>query len=174
MTMNGGRFVDNGVDRSVETNGGLPSAKNHGSICYTTDTRSFWVADQDLNEWAPCDTVAVIYDFATHGGAVGNIELDLTLPSGTIVVDGVINVLTAVTSDGSATLAVKVQSANDILSAAVLGTNGTTGLHAIVPDGTASKMIACSADRTVTVTVGTAALKAGRFVLYLRCLRGVA
>ena len=108
----------------------------------------------------------VTYDFAVHGGAVGNIELDCTVPENAVIVDGIVDVLTNPTSGGSATVALKVEGAADLLGATAIAS--VTGLVDTVPDGTAANAIKTTADRVVTVTVGTAALTAGKMNIFFR------
>jgi hypothetical protein len=112
------------------------------------------------------------YDFAVHGGAVGSISLPLTVPSGVIVSDGMLDVITAPTSGGSATVAVQLNAADDIVAAAAISGApwSTTGLKNIVPVGTAATAVKTTASRTLTAVVGTAALTAGKFDVYLRVL----
>lgn len=106
-----------------------------------------------------------LYDFATDGGAIGDITLrGDTLPAGAIVVDALISVDSAVTSGGAATLAIKVEGAADINSAdAVSGAPwSTTGAKR--GDFTAtSAPVKTTTARSIVATVATAALTAGAF-----------
>ncbi len=108
-----------------------------------------------------------LYEFALDGGAVGDIVLrGDTLPSGAIIVDALIHVDTAVTSGGSATLAIKTEGAADINAAdAVSGAPwSTTGAKRA--DFTATTApIKTTAARSITATVATAALTAGKFTV---------
>lgn len=108
----------------------------------------------------------VTYDYAVHGGAVGDISLDLVLPSGAIVYDGIVDVLTAPLSGGSATVALKIQSSADLLGATAKAS--FTGMLDLVPAGTAATALKLTADRTLKVTVATAALTAGKFNVYIK------
>ena len=109
----------------------------------------------------------VSYNFATHGGAVGDIPLNVSLPKGAIITKGYINVTEAVAGDSTSTIAVSVEADDDILAAGVIGTNGTSGWHAGVPDGTVAKFVTTTEIRAVTLTVGTKPLTAGKFTVYL-------
>jgi hypothetical protein len=111
------------------------------------------------------------YDFAVDGGAVGDIDLTTSaaVPANAIVLGGFVEVDTALTSGGAATVAVKVEGAGDIVAAAAVSGApwSTTGRKDIVPDFTGSAMVKTTAARTVQATVGTAALTAGAFDVVL-------
>lgn len=106
------------------------------------------------------------YDFATDGGAVGDITLrgDQQIPSGAVIVDALLIVDTPLTSGGAGTVALKVESSADILSAdAVSGAPwSTSGAKRCTLTAT-SAPVTTTAARDVTATVGTAALTAGAF-----------
>jgi hypothetical protein len=165
------RTVSNGIDTSASSQAKLPDRGNQGSEIYTDDLRARLVYDETAGKWLPAEYVPFAYDFAKHGGAMGSIDLGVTVPEGTIVLDGLIDVVDALTSGGAATIALKVEGAGDVLAAAGIDTAGTEGLHAIVPDGTAAKAIKATADRKVTLSIAVAALTAGKLYGYLRCLR---
>jgi hypothetical protein len=115
---------------------------------------------------------ATLRTAAAHGTGV-------EIPAQSIVVGGFFEVNTAFTSAaGTATIAIHVQGANDIqTAAAVSGAPGsTTGLKAIVPKANTpeSTGIKCTADREITVTVGVQALTAGKLTGYLYYVEGVA
>ena len=112
------------------------------------------------------------YDFAVDGGAVSTITLrsnDGPLPSGAYVVGGVLDVSTALDSGGSATAALQVNGANDVINAAAFGGApwSTTGQKDIIPDNTGSTAIELTADREPKLVIATAALTAGVFKLVL-------
>lgn len=111
--------------------------------------------------------------------AVGAHKVPVQLPIHAIVVGGFVDVNTAVTSTNStATVAISVESANDIISAAQV--NGapwsTIGRKAIVPKANTpeSTSVKCTAARDITVTVAVEALTAGKFTGYLYYLEGIA
>lgn len=99
--------------------------------------------------------------------------LTTQIPDNAIVVGGFVDVVTTFTSaDDSATVAIHVQSANDIVSAIAISNGGNpwdAGLHAIVPKANTpeSTGIKMTADRTITATVGTQALTAGKAEIFL-------
>lgn len=111
------------------------------------------------------------YDFAVDGGAVGDINLGISLPSGALVLAAFVNVTTVLTSGGAATVALKSEAAGDLQSAAAISGApwSTTGWKA----GTktyATAPVKLTADRNIAATVATAALTAGVFevlVFYL-------
>lgn len=107
------------------------------------------------------------YNFATQGGAVGAISLldedgrACTLPNKAIIRDALLDVVTAPTSGGSATIAFgSGQATNDLKAATAIAS--LTGLVAGVPVGTAATAIKLTADRSPTLTVAVAALTAGK------------
>lgn len=118
------------------------------------------------------------YKFSRDGGAVGDINLKdedgvaVSLPIGTIAWDGVINVKTAVTSGGSATLEHTLVSAGDLKAATAVASFSTDAKLAIIPVGTAaSSLIPLVAAKTPKLTVAVAALTAGEYSLHLVCFK---
>lgn len=110
-----------------------------------------------------------LYDFATDGGAVGDITLrGDTIPSGAILVNAVLDVDTALTSGGAATVAIKVESAADINAAdAISGAPWSTATPKHADFTFASAPIVTTASRSIVATVATAALTAGAFKVYV-------
>lgn len=111
-----------------------------------------------------------LYDFATDGGAVGDIALrgSPVIPSGAVIVNALIYVDTVLTSGGAATVAIKTEGAADINAAdAISGAPwSTTGPKR--GDFTATTApILTTAARTITATVATAALTAGKFSVFV-------
>lgn len=107
------------------------------------------------------------YSFAVDGGAVGDITLrGDSIPSGAAVLDAYIKVTTALTSGGSATVAVKVEGAADINAAdAISGAPwSTTGVKRADFTATTAPVVTTAA-RSIVATVGTAALTAGVFTV---------
>jgi hypothetical protein len=111
------------------------------------------------------------YDFSTQGGAVSTINLkgsdglDAKLPSGAVISEVLIDVVTAATSGGAATVALTAQVAEDLLAA--LAVASVTGLIAGIPVGTAATSIKLTAERTITTTIAVAALTAGKFHVFI-------
>lgn len=108
-----------------------------------------------------------LYDFAVDGGAVGDITLrGDTIPSGAVITDALIKVTTALTSEGSATVAIKAEGAADINAAdAISGAPwSTTGAKRADLTAT-SAPVTTTAARSLVATVGTADLTAGKFTV---------
>lgn len=127
-------------------------------------------------------SVQAEYDFAVDGGAVSTITLRQgggntlpnLIPSGSIILEGWIEVDTIVTSasGNTGTIAVNSEGAGDLLAAAV--TSGTpwstTGRKSILPASTGATSVKTTTSRSLAITVAVAALTAGKFrvVVYYR------
>jgi hypothetical protein len=126
------------------------------------------------------------YDFAVSGGAVSAITLVNkginALESGLVIKDIMVNVETALTSGGSATITMgNVGDPDgyfvDFYSAATLGAVLTAGdrAGALVWDDTNDHKIYYKLDSAnnaiPTITVGTAALTAGKFKVYIKAVK---
>lgn len=100
--------------------------------------------------------VRITYDFALHGGAVGNIDLpEYLLPARAVILGGAIRVITAPTSGGSATITVSVGGTTIKASTAIASFTGNLALETMpVYSANGGKL---------RVAVGTAALTAGKF-----------
>jgi hypothetical protein len=116
-------------------------------------------------------SVRAKYDFATQGGAVSTINLldeegnAVKLPDNAIITDVIIDVITAPTSGGSATIAVGAVASNDLLGATAIAS--FTGILQGVPDDAVANMIKLSAEATLDMTIATAALTAGKFIVFV-------
>lgn len=122
----------------------------------------------------------VQYNFAKTGGAIGTQNLaypndpsvpgastSMQLPKNALVFGCYIDVITAPTSGGSPTIALSTgQSAGDLKAATAFGS--FTGIVACIPVGTAATAIKMTADRTMTVTIATAALTGGVFNVHVQ------
>jgi hypothetical protein len=141
--------------------------------------------------WQAHNTAVCVYDFATQGGAIGNINLlneDLktpcTLPGKAVVRNGFIDTNTAVTSGGSATISLSTGQAAADLLAATGKASFSTGELAIIPVvGTVSTYIKLTTANSIVsgvnlypyqvyATVAVAALTAGHFRLFIDYARG--
>lgn len=113
-----------------------------------------------------------LYNFATDGGAVGDITLrGDAIPSGAIITDVLIHVDTALTSGGAATVALKAESAADLNAADVISGAPWSTAGAKRGDLTATTApVKTTASRPIVATVGTAALTAGKFSVYVSFL----
>ena len=119
------------------------------------------------------------YDFAEHGGAISAIGLGVTIPDNAIVCGGFIDVVTTCTTAAAdaGTMAIHVQSANDIVTATAVSAGGNiwdAGLHPIVPKANTpeSTGIKLTAAREITATIATQAFTAGKFNVFLYYLVG--
>jgi hypothetical protein len=116
----------------------------------------------------------VTYNFAKHGGVIGDIVLDGdAIPKGAIVLDAVIKVVTPPDSaEHSGTIALKVQSAADLQSAKKV--EEAPWSAGGVKRGTlvaTSAPILLTARRSIVATIATKALTTGKFTVYVRYLR---
>ncbi len=170
------KTVLHGMDQSVADFYKLPDRGHHATLCLQEDLQHFWIYNPAEQNWHPFEYVCFVYDYAEDGGAIGFHNLDIELPENTLIMDGCVDVVDTITSAGAATIGIKVQSAvgstEDILAAAVLGTNGTMGLHDIVPNGSAANAIRVTTDKQVKLDVRVAVLTSGTLYGYLRCFRG--
>jgi hypothetical protein len=111
------------------------------------------------------------YDFAVDGGAAGDIDLTrgAYIPANAVILGGFAEVDTVPTSGGSATIAVKVEGAADIIAAAAISGApwSTTGRKSVVPVFTGATTVKTTAARKIQATVATAALTAGVFDVVL-------
>lgn len=110
------------------------------------------------------------YDYSKHGGAVGDITVyGDGIPSDAIIVGGMIRVKTAVTTGGdplTTTVAIKAVSSGDILAATAVNSLTLNALLDTVPDMSAANAIRLAAAiNSLTFTVATAALTAGKIVV---------
>lgn len=164
--------VLHGIDECVPSYAKMPAKGNMASECFTEDLFTEHVYDSASKVWLPIDYIAARYDFDDDGGAVGDITLGVVVPAGTIILDGMLDIVDPITSDGAATLALKVEAAEDVLAESALAAVGAEALYDVVPVGTVATMIKATAARTITLAVGTAALTGGAFIVSLRCVRG--
>lgn len=115
--------------------------------------------------------VRVRYDFAVEGGAVGTIGLagSTVIPSGAVVLGGFVDVITPPASGGAATVAVQVEGAGDTVAAAAISGApwSTAGRKSVIPVFTGASSLKTTAARDVSAVIGTAALTAGVFDVYL-------
>ena len=111
------------------------------------------------------------YDFAVDGGAQGDIDLigDAGIPSGAIVLGGLVEVTTPLTSGGAGTAAISVEGSDDIVAAAAVSGApwSSGGRKDVVPDMTGSASVKTAAARDIVLTIATADLTAGAFSVVL-------
>lgn len=120
-----------------------------------------------------------IFDFAIQGGAISTIPLydpvfgkgvALNLPASFIITDVCIDVITALTSGGSATVALTSgQGAGDLLTATAYSSSPFTGAVSIIQLSSAIKVPVTQAQpgSQVSAVVAVAALTAGQFAVHI-------
>ena len=109
------------------------------------------------------------FDFSKEGGAVSTIEIDNdVIPDDAVIMDGFVEVKTAVTSGGSATIALHINSSEDILAATGKASFSAGAILDVVPNGAAANMIKTAAKKYLSVVIAVAALTAGKFWVNLR------
>jgi hypothetical protein len=108
------------------------------------------------------------YDFAVDGGAISTITLRSgdssgnTVPAGSVIVGGYVEVDTQLTSGGAATIGVNVEAAGDLLAAATAVATYTTGRKSLIPVGSGVTSVKTTVTRALTITVAAFALTAGK------------
>lgn len=110
-------------------------------------------------------TIVGTYSFATHTGGTGSYAV-AHLPAGARVLGGFVEVVGTPTAvSGTPTIAVSVEAANDLITAAsILGAPwSTVGKKAITPkvNTPETNSILLTAERDVTVAIATAAISTG-------------
>lgn len=121
-------------------------------------------------ELAPKYRLALFqYDFDVHGGAVGTVTVrGNPIPDNALITGGMIVTKTNPASSGSATIQLKAVGTDDVLASTAYSALTTAARDDIVPDYTASTSILTTAEvSSLTMTIGTAALTAGKFVVVL-------
>jgi hypothetical protein len=110
------------------------------------------------------------WDFAVDGGAISTIAITAEkIPANAIILGGVVEVDTVVTSGGAGTLGVQVEGAGDIVAATVVSGApwSTTGRKSVVPVFTGASTVKTTVPRDISVVIGAAALTAGAVDVFL-------
>jgi len=113
------------------------------------------------------------YDFAIDGGAISSITmrgvgaLGASIPTGSVITGGYIDVITPLTSGGAATIAVNSEAAGDVVAATAVA-SWTAGTKNILPADTSGSLTASTrakttAARNLVVAIAAFALTAGKF-----------
>jgi hypothetical protein len=114
-------------------------------------------------------TITAEYSFARHGGAISSIVIG-SVPAGTTVIGGYMNVETAPVGAG-ASIGITLESAGDIVAvAAIVGAPwSTTGKKAIVPKRNTPETtsVTTTVARNLLFVISAAVLTAGKVQLYL-------
>lgn len=118
-------------------------------------------------------SVKCVYNFAVDGGALGAHTLKdeqgkaCVLPNKAVVRDVLVDVLTAPTSGGAATISLGAGvSAVNFKAATAIASY--TGLVAGIPVGSAATAIKLAADQSPSMTIAVAALTAGKFNVHIQ------
>lgn len=123
-------------------------------------------------------TAVGLYDFAVDGGAVSTITLrslgmaSNVIPNGSVITGGYIDIQTALTSGGAATIGANSEAAGDIVAAATAVATWSLGRKTVLPADTtgsaaAGTQVKLTAARSITITIAAFALTAGKFTLVL-------
>ena len=113
------------------------------------------------------------YDFAKDGGAIGVITMRGSgLPAGAIITNGMIHVVTAVTSGAATEVEIGLGAVDDSIRATTLKAAMTlNALLDVVPAGTAATAIRnTTAGAHLIMTIGAATITAGKIVVALEYL----
>lgn len=110
--------------------------------------------------------VSGIWDFSVQGGAVASFDTGIHLPNKAIVTQVYTDTITAVTTSASGTLSLDANTAGDLKAA--LAAASYSGIQAGVPVGTAATMVKLTAARTITASIATGALTAGKVKFFLQ------
>jgi hypothetical protein len=103
------------------------------------------------------------YDFAKEGGAIGDITLrGDSIPKNATILGGYVDVETALTSGGSATIALKFLSAADILAATAVASWSLAAYLAIKPLFTTSTFLRMTSGGYLKATVAVDTITAGK------------
>ena len=107
------------------------------------------------------------YDFAKDGGAVGDITLrGGVLPAGAYITRAWLDVVTALTSGGAATVALKSKAAGDLLPATGIATFAADTFMGLGPAVNGGQVVGPTTTHTcIKATVAAAALTAGKFTV---------
>lgn len=115
-----------------------------------------------------------LYDISgDDSGTVGAHGLGVDIPDNAVIIDGVIDVITTLSDndDDSATLAISVEGADDIVAATAISDGSDIwdeGLQAIVPDGAAANMVKTTSAQEITATVDDDEIDVGKLWVILR------
>ena len=115
------------------------------------------------------------YDFAVDGGDTGNLNLSATIPDNAIVIGGYVDVETDLASAGSATVGIGIQGAYAQFRDAAAFNGFNTGASGLILDNNAppNAGLKLQSALPVGIVIGTAALTAGKFHIYVYYLPGV-
>lgn len=164
---------------TTQTTGTSPVWINVGTSTSPTWVQEVSVSSPSSTGTGVVRTAHMKYDFAVDGGAVSTITPVLTaaLPINSIILGGVINITTSLTSGGSATIALGTTagSSTTALKGATAVASWTSGVTLpLVPVFTAATFVKMTAAGSLDLTVATAALTAGVFEVIVQYVVGLA
>jgi len=119
---------------------------------------------------------AAVFDVSEGEGgerAVGSYGLGVAIPDNAVITGGFADIITPFVSegnDGTIKLGSEDQD-NDLLAAVDADT--LSGIAALIPDGTAAKMIKTTAERELALTVATHKLTAGKAVFFVEYVTSI-
>lgn len=121
--------------------------------------------------------VKMTYEFSTDGGGIGTITPvnSPTLPVGAIILGGVIDITTTLTSGGAATIALGLGSGAQVAAlkaATAVATYAAGTTVPVIPVFTAATYLKVAADTRLTLTVAAFALTAGKMDVNLVYVMG--
>lgn len=142
-------------------------------LVMTTDYGAFKAElGKELNSVPNC--VKGIYDFSKVGGATGDHVLvdddgnPVKIPSGALIRNVVVVVDTLFASGGAATIDLNGNAANDLLAAEAVASFAANAKLQCIPDfATVADQVLLTAERTLTMSVNTAALTAGKMRVFV-------
>lgn len=142
--------------------GVLRNLYDSGNLNYLTDLGA------NQNGLGILKTAKFTYDFTVDGGAVATITPtnSPTLPAGAIILGGVIDIITTLTSGGAATIALGTSAGSAVNSLKVTTAVATWAAGVTVPLTpvfTAATYVKLTAAGRLTLTVTAFALTAGKF-----------
>lgn len=111
-------------------------------------------------------SIAVVYDVASHGGAVGDNSTSDTLPSGAMIVRSYGYINTAFSSSGS-TVALYCGTANNIFTAATLSGSAQGTILSGSSNGQEQNFKKISADCTIKANLAAATHTAGKLTMFI-------
>lgn len=100
------RTVLHGIDQSVPSCARLPVKGQWAHRVLNEDLQAPFYWDNNAKICIPDGIIKFKFDFATHGGAIGDISLGITVPANMIILDGILDIVTALTAGDAATCAI--------------------------------------------------------------------
>jgi hypothetical protein len=119
-------------------------------------------------------TAVAEYDFSVDGGAISTItlrpgdSLGNVIPTGSVIVDGYLEVDTQVTAAAGGTIAVQCEGANDLVTATIFSSApwNSTGRKSLIPLSGATS-VKTTAQRNIKIVIAVGAVSAGKFRVVL-------